>query len=114
MRELVDEALDGKNIEGDLDTAPGSAKLVGLGLPRIALADDRGIRDAGCPRNKVSFPIDAGAEAVYAGGAVEIMSEVVFAGPHELDRSPDTARDLESLVIIRFTEAAAQAIPQMP
>ena len=85
------------------------AELVGLRLLWIMLADDGGVGDAIGPRNKISFPIDAGAETVHAGGAVAIMREVVFAGPDELDRPLDTTRDLQRLMIKRYAEAAAQA-----
>jgi hypothetical protein len=87
----------------------GSSELIGLCLPRVTLADDGGVSDAVGPRNKVSFQIDAGAEAVHAGGAVEIMREVVFAGPDELNRSLDMTRDLEGLVVKRYAEPAAEA-----
>jgi hypothetical protein len=73
------------------------------------LADDGGVDDAVGPRNKVSFLIDAGAEAVHAGGAVAIVGEVVFAGPDELDGALHAARDLEGLMIEGRAEAAAQA-----
>jgi hypothetical protein len=84
-------------------------ELIGLCLPRITLADDGRVGDAIGPRNKISFPIDAAAETVHAGRTVKIMSEVVFAGPDELDRSLDVTRDLEGLVIKRHAEAAAEA-----
>ena len=87
----------------------GSPEFVGLCLLRVTLADDGGVGHAIGPRNEVSFPIDAAAETVHAGGAVAIMGEVVFAGPDELDRSLDTTRDLQGLMIKRYAEAAAQA-----
>ena len=87
----------------------GSPEFVGLRLLRITLADDGGVGHAIGPRDQISFPIDAAAKTVHAGGAVAVMGEVVFAGPDELDRPLDTTRDLQCLVIKRYAEAAAQA-----
>ena len=94
---------------GGIGQIEGPAEFIGLCTPRVTLADDGGVDDAVGPRNKVSFLIDAGAEAVHAGGAVAIVGEVVFAGPDELDGALNAARDLEGLMIEGRAEAAAQA-----
>jgi hypothetical protein len=80
-------------------------------LFRVVSVDDRGVADAVGPRNKVSFPIDAGTEAVHAGGPVAVVGEVVLAGPDELNGPLDAARDLKSLVIESITEATAETPP---
>ena len=136
VSEFVDETLDREDVESDFDPAPrsprstaldrhirhtevlcrvglidGSPELVGLRLPGILLADDGGVGHAVGPCNEVSLLINAAAKAVHAGGAVAVMSEIVFASPDELDRPLDMPRDLHCLVIKRYAEAAPQTSP---
>src|SRR5882724_11675375 len=48
---------------------------------------------------------------MHACRTIAVMREVVFAGPDKLDRSPDTARDLDGLMIKRHSKATAEASP---
>jgi hypothetical protein len=124
VSEFVDKTIYRKNIEGDLYPAPRSTgssaldrnvghtevlsrvwlidrdpELEELRLSRVALPNDGGVDEAVAPGNKISFPIEAGSEAVHASRTVSIMCEVVFARPNELDRSADTTLNLDGLVI---------------
>src|SRR5215472_1226628 len=61
------------------------------------------------PGDEVAFGVEAGFELVISGGAVEVVADVVFAGPDDFDGSFRGAGNERGFDGVILNEAAAEA-----
>src|SRR5207245_2258706 len=137
MRGFVKETRDDKLVAGSVNGAPVAewhagfgdgefeteigdekrGKVEGIhlsgGLRRNARAAvkrfDGGRRAAMTPGDQMTLRVQAGLQDVASGRAVEIVADVVFAGPDDLNGSAGTARDEGGFHGVIVNDAAAGA-----
>jgi len=136
VSKLVEKAGKDELIAGRIDGAPVAERHIGVGDRKLeAEVGSEGARkvegiDLGCllrrdagsvvkdfdggrgaamePGDEVVLVVEASLEEVVSGGAVEIVANVVFAGPDDLDRSFQLAREESGFHGVILNETAAE------